>query len=62
MPRVAARAAVAPRNRGVAAQHLFDGDVMFCSAFRAQVRDATVLDLSRRQVVQGLTRRHEIQQ
>ena len=50
MPRMAARAAVTPGDRGVAAKHLLDGHVMVGSALRAHVRDARVLDLLRGQL------------
>jgi hypothetical protein len=50
MPRMAARAAMTPGDRGVAAKHLLDGHVVVGSALRTHVRDARVLDLLRGQL------------
>jgi hypothetical protein len=58
MPRVAARAAVAPGDGRVTAKHLFDGHVMVGSALRAQVRNTGLFDLARGQLVQRFTGGH----
>ena len=47
MPGVAARTAVAPDHHRFAAKHLFDGDVMFRSATRTQMRNARLFRLTR---------------
>jgi len=56
---MAAGAAVAQRHGLISAEHLFDSDVVFGPAARAQVRDAHFFSLARRES-EKFTRRHVV--
>ena len=51
MPRMTARATVAPGDCRVAAKHLLHSNVMLRPAIRTQMGDTRVLDLSRKDLV-----------